>query len=234
MYSVYDFLFNDFPAKNTIHTPVCIGFWPTLLMLLVQDSAFAAQTLRVCVSPRSKTVRNSCVCVCTNAACVCMCVSPRIIFMWVSNFDVHPTLTGTHTHTHTHTGGVASEISAGGSGGGSWELGEGDLPVRGWPTPTSDMWSPFSSGTRCVCVCVCECVCACVCVCLWVCSYSFSGFWVCSYSFLCLRLCQKTTLFFVRPPLSDQEYQLSDLEYQIRSIRSGDATLFCASASVRR
>ena len=188
----------------------------------------------VCVCHRAARQFATVACVSAQTLRVCVCVCHRASYLCGSQ-----TLTCTphlqaHTHTHTHTGGVASEISAGGSGGGSWELGEGDLPVRGWPTPTSDMWSPFSSGTRCVCVCVCECVCACVCVCLWVCSYSFSGFWVCSYSFLCLRLCQKTTLFFVRPPLSDQEYQLSDLEYQIRSIRSGDATLFCASASVRR
>ena len=38
---------------------------------------------------------------------------------------------------------------------GSWELAEEDLPVRGWPAPTWDMWSPFGGGSRCgTCVCV--------------------------------------------------------------------------------
>lgn len=43
-----------------------------------------------------------------------------------------------------------SAVSAGEAGGGQWELGEEDLPIKGWPVPTSDMWSPFSSGSRCV------------------------------------------------------------------------------------
>jgi len=42
----------------------------------------------------------------------------------------------------------AGEGQAIGSGEGGWELGEGDLPVRGWPAPTMDMWSPFGSGSR--------------------------------------------------------------------------------------
>jgi len=41
----------------------------------------------------------------------------------------------------------ASEQAAGRDSSG-WELLEKDLPVRGWPAPTLDMWSPFGSGSR--------------------------------------------------------------------------------------
>lgn len=49
--------------------------------------------------------------------------------------------------------GGAEDTDGEGSGGDEegrmgWALGQGDLPVRGWPAPTPDMWSPFSSSNR--------------------------------------------------------------------------------------
>jgi len=36
MYTVYDSIFDDFPARNTVYTPYIFGFWPTLCMLCMR------------------------------------------------------------------------------------------------------------------------------------------------------------------------------------------------------